>query len=881
MSPQQSIAHYRLLAKIGSGGMGEVWRATDTKLGRDVAVKVLPAALAQDPASMARFRREAQVLASLNHQNIAAIYGLEDSTATAALVMELVAGAPLSAKIQPRGMPVDQVLRLAIQIAAGLEAAHKTGVVHRDLKPSNVMVTPEGGVKLLDFGLAKFLEKEIDPADETETIASITQTDKGYIIGTAAYMSPEQAEGRPADARSDIFSFGIVLFEMLTGRRPFGGESKMSTLAAILREEPKRPGELTATPLPREVERIILRCLRKDPERRFQASADLRLALEDAAEDLAREPLPETSPRQITAGSRWRWAGAAIAILAVAASAVWMLRPHQQSLVAPHQITFEAGIAQEPALSPDGKLLAYVSDRAGEGQTDIWLKQVAGGDPVRLTSNPGPKNFPQFSADGTKILYLGSGDLFEVPTLGGSPRRVLAQVGPSFAISSRGEIVSYWPSTADAPASIKILPAVGGAPETWHPECRTVALPAWSPDGDRLAFLGDCSGKNQVYKVNVFVAPRRGGTVQPIGTWENRILGVRLAWFSERRGRDAVVLPQRTGDSINLFRIGLDGSRAPVTLGAGSEKMPSVSRSGDLAFSRSEDSPAVWSLPLEDLLQKPVREAAPAQGYVVSRDCARLIFGRMLGPIRGELVARDRASGAESVLAVHELLSEGAGSLWPQISPEGSQIVYRAYADTFGTYAVSTDGGAPRLWIPLSKLGLATDWSADGKTIIGECTPRTEGICAADPASGETRVLLKDAKGGLLLYPSFSWDGKWITFMLRRAGKTVICATPVGSGDTPRPEADWVRISPENDQATRPRFSPDGAGIFYALVRKTTMEIVRQKLDPASKRPMGEPAKIASAPFSGPGQFIIGVTRDRLFFNTDEIRSNIWMTRLE
>ena len=240
MNPPFSLAHYRITSKLGAGGMGEVWRATDTKLGREVAIKILPAALAQNPNRMARFQHEARVLASLNHPNIAAIYGLEDSSAPVALVMELVAGAPLSAKIRPRGMPLPQALSLAIQIAAGLEAAHKAGVIHRDLKPSNIMVTLEGVVKLLDFGLAKLFDGEKVHGDETQTISSIPQTEDGYIVGTAAYMSPEQANAKSVDARSDIFSFGIVLFEMLTGKRPFEGENKMSTLASIVRRIGKR-----------------------------------------------------------------------------------------------------------------------------------------------------------------------------------------------------------------------------------------------------------------------------------------------------------------------------------------------------------------------------------------------------------------------------------------------------------------------------------------------------------------------------------------------------------------------------------------------------------------------------------------------------------------
>ena len=879
------LGPYEILGPIGAGGMGEVYRARDTKLKRDVAVKVLPDIFAKDAARRARFMHEAELLAALNHPNIAIIYGLEDSTARVALAMELVAGAPLGEKIRPHGMPLEDALGLAIQIASGLEAAHRAGIVHRDLKPSNIMVSPAGAVKLLDFGLAKLLEPEKAPDDVTRTIGSAPQTEDGHILGTVAYMSPEQAQAKPVDARSDIFSFGIVLFEMLTGRKPFEAENRISTLAAILREDPKHPSELSSEPLPHEAERIVMRCLRKDPERRYQTAADLRLALEDLEEDSASGHLAAPPPA-VRRRKPWIWAAGALVLAAAAAGvSLWISSRPRPTAYTLQQVTFEVGIAQNPALSPDGKLLAYASDRSGEGPMDIWLKQVAGGDPVRLTRGPGSKNFPQFSEDGTSIYYVNEGDLFEIPALGGSPRKVVEQVGPFFAISSRGDIVSYTERTADGPGPITIRPLRGGPPEPWHPECRAITLPAWSPEGDRLAFEGACEGDTKIDdtkidKVNIFVAPRHGGAVKAIGTWEGRMQAARMVWFRSRRGSDSVVLPLRSGDSLNLVRIGLDGSRQALTQGAGTEVMPAISPLGELVFTRSDEIPAVWSKPLADPTQEPAREAAPAQGFATSPDGKKLVFGRMQGAVRGEMVMHDRQTGAETVLATHNLLSEGAGSLWPQISPDGARVVYRAYTDVFGAYIVSAEGGAPRLLAPIKSLNLATDWSPDGKRILGECGTHN-GICQVDPASGAVTMLLKDSGGGLLLYPSYSWDGKWVTFMRRRSGSTVICAAPVHNDGTLAGESDWVRISPENDQATRPRFAPDGASLFYAVVRKPTMELMKQKLDPATKHPMGDPVKVAKAPFSGPGQFLITVTRDRLFYNTDEIRSNIWMTKLE
>jgi serine/threonine protein kinase len=287
--------------------------------------------------------------------------------------MELVEGRPLSAQIPHKGLRLTEALKLAVQIASGLEAAHQIGIVHRDLKPANVILTPTSVVKLVDFGLAKLVdgwERRL----EAETMSGSLHTGLGQIRGTIAYMSPEQAQAKQIDRRSDLFSFGTLFYEMLTGRRPFRGENSVSTLSAILQQEPTPPSELTAEPLPREVERLVLRCLRKDPNRRYQTTSDLRLALEDINEEWSRGKLGQSTVAPLTRKSRWLWLAVIAVCLAALGGGLWILRPtssaSQQSL---QQLTFEAGIAESPAVSPDGKLIAYASDRGGSGQSDIWL----------------------------------------------------------------------------------------------------------------------------------------------------------------------------------------------------------------------------------------------------------------------------------------------------------------------------------------------------------------------------------------------------------------------------------------------------------------------------------------------------------------------------
>ena len=269
----QTIAHYRIQAKIGAGGMGEVYRATDTRLNRDVAIKVLPEALARDADRMARFEREAKVLASLNHPNIASIYGLEESNGSRALVMELVEGPTLAERIKQGPLPLDEAVPIAKQIAEGLEYAHERGIVHRDLKPSNVKVTPDGQVKVLDFGLAKALEGETNEEElQNSPTLSAATTRAGVLLGTAAYMSPEQARGKRVDRRADIWAFGCVLYEMLTGQGPFSGETTSDILACVIRAEPDWPA--VPSSVPARIQELLRRCLQKDPKHRLQAIGD-------------------------------------------------------------------------------------------------------------------------------------------------------------------------------------------------------------------------------------------------------------------------------------------------------------------------------------------------------------------------------------------------------------------------------------------------------------------------------------------------------------------------------------------------------------------------------------------------------------------------------
>jgi len=407
LQPGTRLGSYEVTALIGQGGMGEVYRAKDTKLGRDVALKVLPDLFADDPERLARFQREARVLASLNHPNIASIYGLEESGDTRALVLELVEGPTLAERIAQGAIPVEEALPIAKQIAEALEAAHERGVIHRDLKPANVKVKEDGMVKVLDFGLAKALEPEAT-GDPSESPTMTAATRMGVIMGTAAYMSPEQARGRPVDRRADIWAFGVLVYEMLTGKRAFEGEDISLTLAAVMKSEL----DLDTLPagLSPALRTYLRRCLQKDPRQRVQAIGDVRLAMEGAFETAVPQPSEAAVAPPLQVWQRPVPATiAALTLLALGGLAVWSLTrpapptsPPTSRLVISLPATDE--LIQEAwpnlAFSPDGRTLVYGASR--DGVIQLYRRPLDQLDPLPIPGTEGGGNLsPMFSPDGT------------------------------------------------------------------------------------------------------------------------------------------------------------------------------------------------------------------------------------------------------------------------------------------------------------------------------------------------------------------------------------------------------------------------------------------------------------------------------------------------
>jgi serine/threonine protein kinase len=434
LSVGQKIGPYEILAPIGAGGMGEGYKAHDPRLDRVVALKIMPPHLLDNSQRRARFQQEARLAAALQHPNVVTIFEIGSSGAADYIAMELVRGRTLDTVIAGEGLGLRESLHYAIQIADALAAAHAAGIVHRDLKPGNIMVTDQRQVKVLDFGLAKVTDDvPITESDATLTQQALVQSEAGTIVGSVAYMSPEQAEGKKVDARSDIFAFGAILYEMLCGRRAFQGESKAATMAAVLKSEPKPLAEVVGG-LPQGVDRLVMRCLRKDLSRRAQHISDLKLALEELKEDT--ESGSAQTPSAAKVGSaRGRWlvpAGAAILVLG--AAGLWAIMrsktPAPVDAFEPVPLTTLPGSEIDPSFSPDGTRVVFAWRPEAARNYNVYVQLIGGGPPLRLTNDSRDHLIPTWSPDGKSIAYWAADGskktLFTIPSLGG-PEREIAQ----------------------------------------------------------------------------------------------------------------------------------------------------------------------------------------------------------------------------------------------------------------------------------------------------------------------------------------------------------------------------------------------------------------------------------------------------------------------
>jgi Tol biopolymer transport system component/predicted Ser/Thr protein kinase len=790
------LAAYEILAPLGAGGMGEVYRAHDPRLGRDVAIKVLPAARVADEDRRRRFVQEARAASALNHSNIVTIHEIESADGTDFIVMELVIGKTLAELIRP-GMRLREAVRVAIHVADALARAHGAGIVHRDLKPANVMVAEDGKVKVLDFGLAKLPNgpPSRDGDSAPATVESQTLSHSGTVGGTPGYMSPEQASGGPIDARSDVFSFGALLYEMVTGRRAFAGSTAAETLAAVMRDQPRPASDLVAG-TPKDLEKLIARCLRKEPDKRFQHMADVKVELE--------ELLDESSPTAAPAApTRWRPSLASVAALVVLVGLVATLQRARRSRQAPASrvvpLTATAGYEAWPTFSPDGSQIAFSWEGDGPNGADtpnwdIWLKIVGSSDARRLTTDSGFDSFPSWSADGREIAFLRLQPNVAIPTvhvvsaLGGSERKVAEFPAARSQLGWSPD--GRWLAVGRRRARGEDSSVAGGIHLISVREGETRALtapqppafdvhPAFSPDGRRLAYAS-CAYPT-FPPCDVFVleldarlaplGPPKRLTRQPAG-----ILG--LTW--SRDGTSLIFGVAHVGtDKGSLWRVGVRDGRAPerIELAPEGALWPAASRSQDrLAFSLNRTDTDVYRFQADGPTRPVLASSFSDYNPVFSPDGRRLAFESGRSGQGQEIWLAD-PDGSNAVQ-----FSRGPG-LWqgtPAFSPDGARIAFNARGqDGFADLWIMDVGGGSlrRLTHGPFHEGMPS-WSPDGRWIYFREDLSDGREIARIPANGGTPHRV--TKGGGFL-PMVSADGKTL-FYVRQDGVSPILSMTLPEG---------------------------------------------------------------------------------------------------
>ncbi len=758
--PGRRLGPYAIVAPLGAGGMGEVYRARDTRLDREVAIKVLPERFAGSPEALARFDREARAVAALSHPNILSLFdfGREDEIAYA--VTELLQGETLRERLSRERLSERKAVEIAAAIADGLAAAHAAGIVHRDLKPENVFLTSDGRVKILDFGLAR-VDSAGDATSATSAPTTPPPTEPGVVMGTAGYISPEQIRGRAADARSDIFAFGAVLYEMLTGERAFAGATTGESLAAILRDEPPEASAKSPAVSP-AIDRLVSRCLQKGPDERFQSARDLAFALRESGSGRVPSGGAEAAPPRAKGLRFLPAAGLALATFA----AGWLLRP---ALARPGPPSFGRVVrlthgpfrAFAPAISPDGKWIAYVSD--ARGQTDVWAKFVAGGEAVNLTEKSGlvvesrsDIGSPDISPDGSLISFGAAESpkraftdftTWVIPApLGGVPRRLLKR-GLGARWSPDGRRIAYISPGGGGGDTLIVADADGGNPKEIQKTDVHLHTAAWSSDGRFLYYLKCLMAFNDA-PAELWRAPADGGP-------EERVVATsRRAIFPEPLpgGRGVVFSANPDSAELALWWLPSPG-RAPVRLTTGLGEFLGARSSRDgraIVATLSDSRQALAALPLEG------PAAAPRDltgGEYGDRDPNLAAAGDRLVWSSARSGNRNLWIGAADGSGARPLTNGNSLDDHPVFSPDGKQVAFiSSRKEGRGVWVIPSEGGAARE-IYRGEVTGAPSWSPDGTEIL---------IGARDrELSRLFRVSAADGRVSPLETPTGALAGSW------------------------------------------------------------------------------------------------------------------------
>jgi serine/threonine protein kinase/WD40 repeat protein len=855
LSPGHRLGPYLVVGELGSGGMGEVYRARDERLGREVAVKVLPRDVAADPERRQRFEREARAVAALSHPAVLALYDVGEADGLDFMVTELLAGETLRERLRRGALEWERVAEWGASVADALAVAHVRGIVHRDVKPENLFLTRDGRVKVLDFGLARELSLGAGGGDDDPTLPSPTRA--GTVLGTVGYLSPEQARGEPVDSRSDVFSLGCVLYEGLYGRRPFSGATAQDVIAALLRDAPAEAGAGGAA-VPPALARVVARCLAKDRAERFQSASDLAFALRSVA--LLRSEAPAAFVK-----TRRRPLGAALLVLGVAIGAFaagrWRspVGPPAEPLV----LSLTPGMRMEssPTISADGKFVAYLASEGG--RTDVWVKFIGGGPPVNVTAGSGLEIQSRADVGGLEISPDGAligvragppGQpttaqgvwLFPAP-LGGPPRKLVDRAA-GLRFSPDGQRVAFMrpdPALGDA----IVVAERDGADERVIVSPRPgvhAHEPAWSPDG-RWLYFDRSTSPNSEAPIAIWRAPSAGGPAEPVVETS----GIARAPLPTPDGRGLLYSGDQAGGALNLWwrplgggrerrltsgigeyvspRVSLDGRRlvceARTSVGSlreldlrvaheavgrvlaaagGDDAVPSVSKSGRIAFSSARNGAAdIWTSDRDGANPRPLTSDPEIDSLpAISPDGTQVAFVSDRGGRRGLWIGA--ADGGAPRLVVHAEIVDP-----PSWSPDGQRLVYAAGS---GLSIVSAKGGQAAI-VPGAS-GRLPVWSPAGDAIaFFTSTPEGLRVRFVTPTGGRLPDRPEIATGPLVAM-AFSWDGRSLAMGISPGtAEAQIIAVDLGTGQAKI----LLRAGPFN--ALRGlAFMPEDARLLYGLL---------------------------------------------------------------
>ena len=804
------IGSYEIRSLLGAGGMGEVYRSRDSKLGREVALKVLPSALAADSDRLGRFSREAKVLAALNHPNIAAIYGLEDSGATHALVMELVEGPTLAERIKTGPVPSEEALPIAKQICEALEYAHDHGIVHRDLKPANIKVTPEGTVKVLDFGLAKALESEGSSADVSSSpTMSRLATQAGIILGTAAYMSPEQARGKAADRRADIWAFGCVLYEMLTGEIAFGGETVSDVLAAVIKEHPnwaQLPAKTSA-----RIRVLVQRCLQKDPRQRLQAIGDARIVIDEVLSGAPDPTLPAQQNVVEVPASRWRpfmlWSAGGLIVGALVAGVFFLVlrpqvppRPVQRLAIGIPPSTSSSPFFPDMALSPDGTQVVYSVSQSGK--TQLYLRPL---DQFEAKAIAGTEDAsgPSFSPDGRSLAFFAGGNLRKVDVAGGPVQTLCSSLGAGASWAADGSIFFQGKNLGLS----RVAGTGGTCEEITKPDAAQVEvahdLPEVLPGGEAVLFnigRGFSSGETSVGLLSL--KTRKWQTLIPGGIDPHYIAPGYVVYS---QGGSLLAVP------FDLAQLRVTGSPIPVVDGVmtnpdSGEARFALSRDGTLAYIPGSGTGArrkVVSVNPSGASQVLTQSEGAYEDLSLSPD-GHSVALTVEGPMWNIWIY----SIPRGTLTRFTFENDNRDPFW---TPDGKRVVYTSFRNgKYGLYWKAADGsGSEEQLISGVNWMCASSFSPDGKELAYiQDNPETVVDIWILPLEGERKPRPFLSTRFKEWFPEFSPDGHWLAYESDESGRFEIYVQPF-----PGPGA---KMQISNEGGTRPLWSHDGRTLFYS-----------------------------------------------------------------